>query len=134
MKRECDILGKYLEELGAEKLNWVNDDRLPIWEEERRVYGFDERETWSLDFAFYEWLYERLMMFRDRAENIIDLDYSRFQYNGQEYTQRQLIDMMLKRLRIVLTEENPYGERMEKWDYIHEIEKIWGVVLPAMWW
>jgi len=36
------------------------DDRQPKWKEQQNKYGFDERETWSLDFTFIAWIYPRL--------------------------------------------------------------------------
>lgn len=30
-----------------------NDERQNRWKEERAIYGFDERETWALDYSFY---------------------------------------------------------------------------------
>ena len=30
-----------------------DDERQSRWEEERSVYGFDERETWCLNSTFY---------------------------------------------------------------------------------
>lgn len=40
---------------------------------------------------------------------------------------------MLKRLEFSFSEEyNDYDE--EQFRYVHETEKIWAVVLPAMWW
>lgn len=107
------------------------DERQTQWKEERDVYGFDERETWALDYSFYLWLYERLKRFIDVC--CIDLDYHKFEYNGNEYTQRQLIDMMLERLEFSFKPE--YNDLNEvQYNYVSEIEKIWAVVLPAMWW
>jgi hypothetical protein len=32
--------------------NWnPDDDRQKVWKEERKIYGFDERDTWSLDYT-----------------------------------------------------------------------------------
>jgi len=125
---------KYLDDIGVtdrpDTMN-MDDSRLAAWEEEREIYGFDERETWSLIYTFYLWLYERLMKYKDLA--CVDLTYHKFDYNSKEYTQGQLIDMMLDRLRFCFSDE--YNEWDSKqWEYVHEIEKIWAIVLPAMWW
>ena len=127
---------KYLEDIGfnntPDTFNaGANDEREEKWKNEREVFGFDERETWNLDSTFYIWLYERLKMYLDVT--IVDLDYHKFDYNGKEYTQRQMIDMMLERLETALTDEY-YDLNDEKYQYVHEIEKIWSIVLPAMWW
>ena len=44
---------KYLKEAGFNKDFWGDtlpkkDDRRPEWAKQRREYGMDERETWSL--------------------------------------------------------------------------------------
>lgn len=131
---------KYLEELHSETvtnycrlLENKEDDREAIWEKERQIYGFDNRETWSLDFTFYLWLYERLMMYKEIGGQAVDLTYHRFEYKNKEYTQLELIDEMLTRLRFCFSEEyNEWNE--EDYEYVHEIEAIWAVILPAMWW
>lgn len=129
---------KYLEELHSETvtnycrlLENKEDDREAIWEKERQVYGFDNRETWSLGFTFYLWLYERLMMYKEIGGQTVDLTYHRFEYKNKEYTQLELIDEMLTRLRFCFSEE--YDE-WNDYEYVHEIEAIWAVILPAMWW
>lgn len=127
---------KYLEDIGfnntPDTFNiGANDEREEKWKKEREVFGFYERETWNLDSTFYIWLYERLKMYLDVT--IVDLDYHKFDYNGKEYTQRQMIDMMLERLETALTDKY-YDLDDEKYQYVHEIEKIWSLVLPAMWW
>lgn len=125
---------KYLDSIGvAERPDtWNKDDkRQEAWAHEREEYGFDERETWALDFSFYLWLYERLKKFVEVCS--IDLDYHKFEYNGVEYTQRQMIDMMLERLEFSFKPEyNDWDE--DQYAYVSEIEKIWAIVLPAMWW
>lgn len=125
---------KYLDDIGVTERpdTWnKNDGRKKQWEEESKIYGFDERETWLLDFSFYLWLYERLKMFIDVCS--IDLDYHKFKYNGEEYTQRQMIDMMLERLEFSFRKEYNNCDS-EQYNYVSEIEKIWAIILPDMWW
>lgn len=63
----------------------------------------------------------------------INLDFHKFECNGTEYTQRQLIDMMIERLEFSFRKEyNDFDE--DKYMYVSKIEKIWAIVLPAMWW
>ena len=132
---------KYLDEAGIADGNrpwtWDEEDgeRAERWKEEREIYGFDSRETWCLFETFYLWLYERLRMFKDY--NIIDLSYHKFNYNGNEYTQGQLIDMMLERLELYFSDKyDEFNPMLDDslYERVHEIEKIWSVVIPAMWW
>lgn len=125
---------KYLDDIGVKDRpdTWNEDDkRQEKWEKERETYGFDERETWDLDLTFHLWLYERLKMYVDVS--FVNLEYHKFKYNGEEYTKKQLIDMMLERLEFSFKEG--YNDLDEKqYAYVSEIEKIWAVVFPAMWW
>lgn len=125
---------KYLDDIGVTDTpwSWRKEDSFK-WRHERQVYGFDGRECWGLDSTFYLWLYERLMKYLEDAEPVVDLTWNKFKYNGKTYSQRELIDMMIKRLKRSFSEE--YDEFNEDdYNYVHEIEKIWAVVLPAMWW
>lgn len=125
---------KYLDDIGviARPDTWNKDDkRQNQWAEERAAYGFDERETWNLDFSFHLWLYERLKRYVEVC--CVNLEYHKFSYHGEEYTQKQLIDMMLERLEFSFKPEyNDYDEKQFK--YVSEIEEIWAIVFPAMWW
>lgn len=125
---------KYLDDLGV-KNRWdqINDEREKRWKKQRKTYGFDDRETWNLDSAFYEWLYERLMMYKEIGGKIVNLDSGQFEYGGKIYSQAELIDEMLKRLEFNFSDKyNDWEE--DQYKYVHEIEKMWAVVLPAMWW
>lgn len=125
---------KYLDDLGV-KNRWdqINDEREKRWKKQRKTYGFDDRETWNLDSAFYEWLYERLMMYKEIGGKIVNLDSGKFEYGGKIYSQAELIDEMLKRLEFNFSDKyNDWEE--DQYKYVHEIEKMWAVVLPAMWW
>lgn len=127
---------KYLDDIGVTDRpdTWnKGDKRQKKWAEQRTTYGFDERETWALNSAFYLWLYERLKMYMDTAGKVIDLNYHKFEFKGKEYTQRELINMMLERLEFWF---KPGYNDMDDEQYtkVHEIGEIWALVLPAMWW
>lgn len=133
---------KYLDDIGVTSNQdrwWFNDDQYPDdkrlnkWEMEREVYGFDDRETWDLQSSFYLWLYERLMKYVESASPIVNLEYHKFEYKGKEYTQIEMIDMMLERLKFFFSSSyvdfDPESEKK-----VQEIGEIWAIVLPAMWW
>ena len=126
----------YLEELetySGDYWGLKNDPRETEWAQERKIYGFDNTETWSLDTSFYLWLYEHLRMFQDIGGQTVNLHYHKFIYKNEEFYQDELIDMMLERIRFVFTKE--YDEwNIDHWAYVSEIGEIWAIVLPAMWW
>ena len=127
---------KYLEELETYHGSFwgLKDDvRKEQWNHEREVYGFDSTETWALDTSFYLWLYEHLRMYQDHASNYVNLHFHQFMFNGKNYYQDELIDMMLRRIRFMFTDE--YDEFNEDhYTYVSEVAEIWAIVLPAMWW
>lgn len=94
---------KYLDDIGYTDRpdTWNKDDkRQKIWRKQRKKYGFDNREIWNMDLAFYLWLYERLM--RHKEITPVDLKFHKFDFEGKTYTQGELIDEMIKRLRFYL--------------------------------
>lgn len=110
-----------------------NDRRVDEWKRQRATYGFDETETWDLNYTFYAWLYEHLRMYVDCSEKIINLEYHKFEWNGETYTQLAIIQMMIERLQFYFSED--YND-FDEYDtaYVREIGELWALVLPAMWW
>ena len=100
---------KYLDDIG-EDYSWVwepeGSERDELFEKEREIYGFDSRETWSLDYVFYMWLYERLKMYIEYAGEIVNLNFHKFVYKEKEYTQFELINMMIERLESYFKKED----------------------------
>lgn len=110
----------------------LNDKRSETWFKERRKYGLDSRETWNLDSTFYIWLYEHLMMYKEKAENIIDLNYYFFEYNGETLTQSQCIDRMIEGCKLFI--QHPDTEDKEILKKINSVCEIWSIVIRYMWW
>lgn len=128
---------KYLDDIGATDRpdTWNSIDKRQVkWEKERDIYGFDERETWNLDYSFQLWLYERLKMYKKVSNVALYDELNSVEYNGKSYPMGVLIDMMLERLEAVLTGKIDPDSSTENFNYVHEIEKIWAVIMPAMWW
>jgi len=128
---------KYLDDIG-EDYSWVwkpeGSERDELFEKEREIYGFDSRETWSLDYVFYMWLYERLKMFVEYAGEIVNLNFHKFIYKEKEYTQLELINMIIERLEFYFEKGDSFDLSEEEYEFIKEIGEIWALVLPAMWW
>lgn len=142
---------KYLDDIGVD-YSWVwdkeNSDRDERFEEQQKIYSFDDRETWALDNVFYMWLYERLKMFVEIGGQIVDLNFHKFNYKEKKYTQLELINMMLERLEYYFNDDaldskvDEYKKQgmdaleayNKAYEPIKEIGEIWAIVLPAMWW
>ena len=109
------------------------DSRMEKWTNQRAIYGFDDSETWDLNSTFYAWLYERLRMYIDVGGEVVDLGFHKFNWKGNEYTQREIVEMILDHIHFYFSEEyNDFDE--DDVAYINEIGELWALVLPAMWW
>lgn len=132
----------YLEELGIEQKKYGtnflsnHDKRNKEWKEERKNYGFDNRETWNMDHIFVEWLYSHLVMFCD--VNIIDTTFHKFEWNGKTITLQDAIDLLINAAKEYLVlasnDEADDYEIMEKFSKFCELMPLWGIILPYMNW
>lgn len=126
----------YLDKINYDNFDYhlKGDKREKEWRKQRRKYGFDERETWNLNWRFYAWSYERLKMFKKITN--INLDFYKFDYKGKTYTQKQMINKMIKRLEYILDfnneKQSDFEQKFQK--YSKEITEIWSLIIPAMWW
>lgn len=127
-----EIEGKEYRRHPSQLVDAKNDNRSISWYNERRKYGFDSRETWSLDYTFYVWLYEHLMMYKEKASGVVDLTYHKFEYKGETLTQIECINRMIEGCKLYIQDSEP--EDKEKQEKIKSVAEIWALVLPAMWW
>jgi len=130
------MLGKYLKDIGIKEDNthqgWNKDDpRQEKWSKEREIYGFDEKETWSMDFTFKLWLYERLSMYNE--VNSIDTSFHKYEFKGKTITFQECIDRMLDGLKIYLTidEYKMTDAQKEKAD---DVVSLFALCLDSLWW
>ncbi len=128
---------KYLDDLGVPQDcrpdGWnEGDERQGQWAKEREIYGFDERETWSLDYSFYLWLYERLKMYLEKGGSD---DLHTYKIGKEKLTQQECIDRMIDGCIIRIKDDRYYGGlTKEEKKKVDDVLKIWAVVCPAMWW
>lgn len=131
---------KYFEELKNKPwwhpsdLGLVNDKRSSQWHKERRNYGFDNRETWNLNYTFYVWLYEHLMMFKAYASKVIDLDFHTFEYKGETLTQLDCINRMIEGCKVYIANPDELEISDEEKEKVDCVLDLWKLVLPIMWW
>lgn len=126
---------KYLNDLGVDDTTMnlgPKDKRWRRWNQQKRIYGFPDYETYQMDYTFYCWLYEHLMMYLEVAK-IIDLDVYKFAHDGKEYTQREMIDAMIDGCEIAITEawEDMTEEERKK---VTDVPFLWAEVIPVMNW
>lgn len=131
----------YLENLGIkiEDTPWgwnKDDDRQKQWALSREIDGFDERETWNLYYTIDLLMYERLCAYKEIAEKCIDLDFHKFDFNGETLTQRECINRMIKGLEYELLlddfDERRNDENIKK--SMDEVYKIYAICNRSLWW
>lgn len=129
---------KYLDELEIPVenygTNFVSDYRDEFWERQRKIYGFDERETWNLDKIFIEWIYTRVKMYKEFASKAVQLDFHQLTFKGEKYTQIQMIDLLLNKCEKILKFDFVDRHCDENADIQRDICDIWKEILPVMWW
>lgn len=156
---------KFLNDIGCEDYIGFdrNSDKYDVkrWNSFRsyeRKYGVFVSNCWALDHAMLKFLYEHLVQYKKDASKIVNLEFHKFDYKGQEYTQIELINKMIDICEYILMDldsvskrsvaykrlkNNPYYKEYgaEYWEveFHHpEIEKevwdIWAIIYPAMWW
>lgn len=127
---------KYLEDLGLKKedygVNWLSkdDDRLKYFNDEKEMYGFCSAETWDVGRIFCEWLYSHCKMYLEITDGKVDLEFHCVEIDGEEVTQLQCIQRILKLTGEALTESD--GEVVTK--NLREAILIWAEIFPLMWW
>lgn len=161
------MFNKYLQELGLKESicscnTTIKDDSGRDWmfSEQRDTYGFDERETWSMDYTAAEWLYCHLKLYLETAEKIVDLTYHRFTVPvldetnksddadladrifpivQQEVTHKEAIDLCIGYLEAYLRTQDElcnhtFEEEREAYEKEQAAFRIFAEILPAMWW
>ena len=62
---------------------------------QRRIRGWSDDETWTIDFYFVKWLREHVKKYLEQAGKVVDLEFHKFEYKGQERTLYYLITRMI---------------------------------------
>lgn len=120
---------KYLDEIGfverPDMWDADNKERNVGWQKEREEYGFDSRETWSIDITFVCWLYERLRMFIDRCN--ID-----FKHDVEMVNLKKKIYKMIQNCEEIFKINDIYDEKQQK--LLDEILDLFKETLTWLWW
>lgn len=104
---------------------------------QRRTRGWSDDETWNLNYEFILWLNSRFKKYREQAIKMVDLEYYRFEYKDNIYTQLQVIDRIIELTDYIIN--NDYYEMM--WSDVEHLEAMKNEIFDlfkmsfgAMWW
>ena len=103
------------------------DKRTARFERQTKKYGFDERCTWALDYAFMIWLYERLNAYLEFAR--VDLTFNKWEIDGKTLTEEEVIKRMIDDC-----EKYFLADDWENGDYFDDAIKVWAMCGQAFWW
>ena len=128
------VTSKYFEDIkNREELPWEwnkDDPRQQQWLEERKVHGFDNRETWDLRYTFICWLYPRLKMYND--VNIVDTTAYKIKYKNKEINFQESIDTMLNLCEQILS--NKYKTLEEEYELNQNVLNLFSKTGSLLWW
>lgn len=65
--------------------------KLPFKTKKRKL----QEECWNLDYTIVKWLNEHLKVYLKDANSFIDSTVHRFEYQGKEYTQLELLNKLI---------------------------------------
>ena len=125
---------KYLNDIlpkGKSPYDFEFDDEIrnQKWESERLEYGFDERETWNLDFTFFCWLYETLMKYKEISP--VDLSCKIVKVNNEEKKLGEWIDIMINNSEALILLDMYSEENIKLAEFTIEIFKQ---TIFYLWW
>lgn len=100
------------------------------WDEQVEKYGFCDIETWDLDRAFAQIIYERLMMYLECASNAVDLSQPTIEVLGAELTLKDAIEFTIWECKKAIKSSNQgvYNSAM------HIVWQMMGKMHEHLWW
>ena len=125
---------KYLDDIlpkGKTPYDFEFDDEIrnQKWEKEREQLGFDERETWNLDFTIFCWLYERLRKYKEVSP--VDLNCKIVKVNDEEKNLGEWIDIMINNAEALILLDMYSEENIKLAEFTIEIFKQ---TIFYLWW
>ena len=125
---------KYLDDIlpkGKTPYDFECDDEIrnQKWEKEREQYGFDERETWNLDFTFCCQLYERVRKYKEVIP--VDLNCKIVKVNDEEKNLGEWIDIMINNAEALILLDMYSEENIKLAEFTIEIFKQ---TIFYLWW
>ena len=127
--------------------------RTALFKEQRKTYGFDEKETWNLNYTYITWLYSHLKFYLDYTP--VDLTFHKFKVPileerkkkrkensffkevAKELTQEDAIKLALEYMESYLSylSEDPFLEHeMKQIEKVKCALKIVAEIFTVLWW
>ena len=125
---------KYLEEIISKEEIFGHhdetDERHERWLKQEEEYGFNDIETWDLDSAFAQIIYERLSMYLEYADKVVDLSFHTLEILGAKLTLKDAIEFTIWECKkaIKATDPDVYTKAMDiVWQMMSKMHRY-------LWW
>ena len=92
------------------------------------------KECWNLNYSFILWLKERLPVYVEEAGKMVNLEYHKFNFRSEEYTQLQLINKMIDLVNYLTEDEKYFNLTQESAEKTEELLEIFKLVFSTLWW
>lgn len=101
-----------------------------FWSKKKKI----SKECWNLNYSFILWLKERLPVYVEEASKVVNLEYHKFNFRGEEYTQLQLINKMIESVNYLTEDEKYFNWSQESGEKTEELLEIFKLVFSTLWW
>lgn len=106
--------------------------KIPFKTKKRKL----QEECWNLDYYLIKWLNEHLKVYLKDANDFVDLTVHRFEYQGKEYTQLELLNKLITVTDELLSDYDDslvnHYEKVEK--QVDEMYDILKLLHWSLWW
>ena len=101
-----------------------------FWSKKKKI----SKECWNLNYSFILWLKERLPVYVEEAGKMVNLEYHKFNFRGEEYTQLKLINKMIELANYLTEDEKYFNLTQESAEKTEELLEIFKLVFSSLWW
>lgn len=99
----------------------------------RKKGVFDSELTWDLGYYSLEFMRDGLQKYLEVAPKIIDLEYHKIKYKNKIYTQKELMEIMYEKCRILCDKWYDYSDD-ELYKTLDEYMTLYKKLIGYMWW
>lgn len=91
-------------------------------------------ECWNLDYELAKWVNEHLKVYKKEASEIVDLNFYKFHYRGKEYTQSQIIDLLIETTDFLIEDIDYFSAGIELNKAKNKMYDLLKLVHWTLWW
>lgn len=123
-----DKVNEIIKYLGKEEKGLIKDEKYSS-------QFYEECNTdWNLNYEFIHWVNYWFKVYLENADTIVDLEYRRYTYAGEEYSQKEIIEEVIKLTDEFIEREWELGGENELNEKLDEIFDLFRLVFWNMWW